>query len=109
MIFDEFLMKIHQSRLRGAPDGRGGHEADPVLVPPSPATHAILAELKVGETVYQPGELPKTLRVTKIHYEPPKTVQKHGRWVAGLGGTSSFGPQDSRPEIVSPHSRGGGS
>ena len=28
---------------------------------PSPATHAILAQLKAGETVYQPGELPKTL------------------------------------------------
>ena len=30
--------------------------------------------LKAGETVYQVGELPETLRVSKIHYEPPKTV-----------------------------------
>ena len=44
------------------------------MVAPSPATHAILAQLKAGETVYQAGELPKTLRVSKIHYEPPKTV-----------------------------------
>ena len=43
-------------------------------VEPSPATHAILAQLKAGETVYQTGELPKTLRVSKIDYEPPKTV-----------------------------------
>ena len=43
---------------------------------PSPATHAILAQLKAGETVYQAGELPKTLRVPKIDYEPPKTVCK---------------------------------
>ena len=42
--------------------------------PPQP--HAILAQLKAGETVYQAGELPKTLRVSKIHYEPPKTVRK---------------------------------
>ena len=37
-------------------------------VRPSPATHAILAQLKAGETVHQAGELPKTLRVSKIHY-----------------------------------------
>ena len=43
---------------------------------PSPATHANLAQLKSGETVHQVGELPKTLRVSKIHYEPPKTVCK---------------------------------
>ena len=43
---------------------------------PSPATPAILAQLKAGETVYQAGELPKTLRVSKIHYEPPQTVCK---------------------------------
>ena len=41
---------------------------------PTPATHAILVQLKAGETVYQAGELPKTPRVPKIHYEPPKTV-----------------------------------
>ena len=35
---------------------------------PTPATHAILAQLKAGETVYQAGELPKTLRVSKILY-----------------------------------------
>ena len=46
------------------------------IVHPSPATHAILAQLKAGETVYQTGELPKTLRVSKIDYEPPKTVCK---------------------------------
>ena len=45
-------------------------------VHPSPATHAISAQLKAGETVYQAGELPETLRVPKIHYEPPKTVCK---------------------------------
>ena len=38
-------------------------------VHPSPATHAILAQLKAGETVFQAGELPKTLRVSRIHYE----------------------------------------
>ena len=36
-------------------------------VEPSPATHAILAQLKAGETVYQAGELPKTFRVSNIH------------------------------------------
>ena len=41
---------------------------------PTPATHAILRLLKAGEIVYQAGELPETLRVSKIHYEPPKTV-----------------------------------
>ena len=50
-------------------------------VRPTPATHAILAQLKAGrlkagETVYQAGELPATLRVSKIHYEPPKAVCK---------------------------------
>ena len=30
-------------------------------VPPTPATHAILARLKAGETVHQAGEVPKTL------------------------------------------------
>ena len=43
---------------------------------PSPATHAIWTVLKAGETVHQAGELPKTLRVSKIHYEPPQTVCK---------------------------------
>ena len=43
---------------------------------PSPATHAIWAQLKAGETVHQAGELPKTLRVSKIHYEPPNTVME---------------------------------
>ena len=33
---------------------------------PTPATHAILAQLKAGEIVYQAGELPETLRVYKI-------------------------------------------
>ena len=33
---------------------------------PSPATHAILAQLKAGETVYQADELLKTLRVSKL-------------------------------------------
>ena len=42
----------------------------------TPATHAILAQLKAGETVYQAGELPKTLGVSKRDYEPPKTVCK---------------------------------
>ena len=42
----------------------------------TPATHAILAQLKAGETVHQAGKLPKTLRVSKIHYEPPNTVCK---------------------------------
>ena len=32
-----------------------------VAVHPTPATHAILTVLKAGETVYQAGELPKTL------------------------------------------------
>ena len=32
--------------------------------------------MKAGETVHQVGELPKTLRVSKIHYEPPQTVCK---------------------------------
>ena len=38
---------------------------------PTPATHVIFAQLKAGETVYQAGELPETLRVSKIHYDPP--------------------------------------
>ena len=38
-------------------------------VAPSSATHAILTLLKAGETVHQAGELPKTLRVSEIHYE----------------------------------------
>ena len=41
------------SALRGA--GAAGGPAEP-----TPATHAILAQLKAGETVYQAGELPKT-------------------------------------------------
>ena len=49
-------------------------QADAPSVLPTPATHAISAQLKAGETVFQAGELPKTLRVSKIHYEPPKTV-----------------------------------
>ena len=52
------------------------HPRVAILVDPTPATHALLAQLKAGETVYQAGELPKTLRVSKIHYEPPKTVCK---------------------------------
>ena len=53
--------------------GRGGplHRAAP-----TPATHVILAQLKAGETVYQAGELPKTRRVSKIDYGPPRTVWK---------------------------------
>ena len=43
-------------------------------VVPTPATQDILAQLKAGETVYQADELPQTLRVSKIHYESPKTV-----------------------------------
>ena len=43
--------------------------------PPQPSDH-VLAQLKAGETVYQAGELPETLRVSKIDYEPPKTVCK---------------------------------
>ena len=46
------------------------------FVTPSPATHAILAQLKAGETVHQVGEVPKTFRVSKIHYESSKTVCK---------------------------------
>ena len=38
----------------------------PGLVVRSPATHAILAQLKAGEIVYQAGELPETLRVSRI-------------------------------------------
>ena len=49
---------------------------DHAAVMPSPATHAILTVLKAGETVHQAGELPETPRVSKIHYEPPKTVCK---------------------------------
>ena len=43
---------------------------------PTPANHAISAQLKAGETVYQAGELPKTLGISKILYEPPRTVCK---------------------------------
>ena len=43
------------------PDPRAGDDAQKARVHPSPATHAILAQLKAGETVYQAGELPKTL------------------------------------------------
>ena len=41
---------------------------------PQPRRDHVLAQLKAGETVYQAGELPKTLRVSKIRYEPPETV-----------------------------------
>ena len=60
------------------PRGLGGVDGLGRLlgVLPTPATHAILAQLKAGETVYQAGELPKTLRVSQIDYEPPKTVCK---------------------------------
>ena len=47
---------------------------DAQFVEPTPATDVILAQFKAGETVYQAGELPKTFRGYKIHYEPPKTV-----------------------------------
>ena len=63
---------------RALSDHRGKRGVDeqrqteaPCSVLPSPATHAILTVLKAGETVYQAGELPGTLRVSKIHYEPP--------------------------------------
>ena len=36
------------------------------VVKPSPATQAILAVLKVGDTVYQAGGLPNTLKVSNI-------------------------------------------
>ena len=48
-----------------------------VTVLPSPATHAVLAQLKVGETVYQAGELPKTLRVSKMHTNHLKQCVTH--------------------------------
>ena len=51
-------------------DGNGGSDQAP-----QPSDH-VLAQLKAGETVYQAGELPKTLRVSKTHYELPKTVCK---------------------------------
>ena len=37
-------------------------------VEPTPATHAILAQVKAGETVHEAGELPKTLKVSKLLY-----------------------------------------
>ena len=48
----------------GSEDGEAPAQG---LFPPTPATHAILANLKAGETVYQAGELSKTLRVSKTH------------------------------------------
>ena len=33
---------------------------------PTPATHAVLAQFKAGETVYQAGELPKTLTTNNL-------------------------------------------
>ena len=44
------------------------------IVYPSPATHTILTQLKAGDTLYQAGELPKTLRVSKIRYELPEIL-----------------------------------
>ena len=43
------------------------------LQAPQPSDH-VLAQWKAGEIVYQAGELPKALRVSKTHYEIPKTV-----------------------------------
>ena len=34
--------------------------------PPQPSDH-VLAQLKAGETMYQAGELPKTVRASKSH------------------------------------------
>ena len=45
---------------------KGMDETPDETVAPSPATHAIFAQLKAGETVYQAGELPETFRVSKI-------------------------------------------
>ena len=38
-------------------------------VGPTPATHAILAQLKEGNAVYQVGELLEAFRVSTIRYE----------------------------------------
>ena len=60
--------------LRGlAEQDAGALLKRPVDQAPQPSDH-VLAQLKAGETVYQAGELPKTLRASKIPYEPPKTV-----------------------------------
>ena len=58
----------------GSPNRTGGSPRVWSGYTPSPATHAILAQLKAGETVHQAGELPKTLRVFKMHNEPLKAV-----------------------------------
>ena len=48
----------------GTGEPPGPVRAEPELLPraagPTPATHAILTQLKAGDTVHQAGELPKT-------------------------------------------------
>ena len=74
VLFDELLAGVEYIHHMGVTH-RDLHVGN-IMVNPTPATHAILAQLKTGETVYQAGELPKTLRVSKTHYELPKTVCK---------------------------------
>ena len=59
---DAERLRVHPGVLRrGREHDRVAHEPARVLA--SPATHAILAQLKAGETVYQTGELTKTLKL----------------------------------------------
>ena len=66
-------------RLYGKGQVAGDYDSKPFAhtAIPTSATHAILAQLKAGETVHQAGELPKTPRFAKIHYEVSTNHLKH--------------------------------
>ena len=63
--------ELRTLRLEARAHFQTGHPEQAQAPPPS---DHVLAQLKAGETVYQTGELPETLRVSNIHCEPPKTV-----------------------------------
>ena len=75
------LVAVHQRGRPLLPRGLGGQPArvPALLVQATLATHVMLTQLKAGETVYQAGELPKTIRVSKTHYEIPNTVFEHSK------------------------------
>ena len=60
----ENLCKPHPARLakdKAEAETRAAERRARDAAAPTPATHAILTRLKAGETVYQTGEVPKTL------------------------------------------------
>ena len=52
-------VRAHEAALQEA--GELARVRERVAAEPTPATYSILTGLKAGETVYQTGELPKTL------------------------------------------------